>query len=37
VIQFPQLIPPYPGLEYSTSFQRNEFIFEQLEESKLNG
>ena len=33
VIQFPQLIPPYPGLEYTTSFQRNEFIFEQLEET----
>jgi hypothetical protein len=32
VIQFPQLIPPYPGLEYSTSFQRNEFIFEKLED-----
>ena len=32
VIQFPQLIPPYPGLEYTTSFQKNEFIFEQLED-----
>lgn len=32
VIQFPQLIPPYPGLEYTTSFQKNEFIFEKLEE-----
>jgi hypothetical protein len=32
VIQFPQLIPPYPGLEYTTSFQINEFIFEKLEE-----
>jgi hypothetical protein len=31
-IQFPQLIPPYPGLEFSTSFQRHEFIFEKLEE-----
>ncbi|MBX3084305.1 MAG: hypothetical protein KF716_21900 [Anaerolineae bacterium] len=31
-IQFPQLIPPYPGLEYSTSFQKNEFIFEKLED-----
>ncbi len=31
VIQFPQLIPPYPGLEYATSFQMNEFIFEKLE------
>lgn len=33
VIQFPQLIPPYPGTEYSTSFQKNEFIFEKLEET----
>lgn len=32
VIQFPQLIPPYPGMEYTTSFLRNEFIFEKLEE-----
>ena len=32
VIQFPQLIPPYPGMEYTTSFQLYEFIFEQLEE-----
>jgi hypothetical protein len=32
VIQFPQLIPPYPGLEYTTSFQQYEFIFEKLEE-----
>ena len=31
-IQFPQLLPPYPGTEYSTSFQRNEFIFEKLQE-----
>jgi len=35
VIQFPQLIPPYPGTEFSTSFQQHEFIFEKLEE--LNG
>jgi hypothetical protein len=32
VIQFPQLIPPYPGMEYTTSFQMYEFIFEQLVE-----
>ena len=32
VIQFPQLNPPYPGMEYTTSFQMYEFIFEQLEE-----
>lgn len=31
VIQFPQLIPPYPGDEFSTSFHKYEFIFEQLE------
>jgi hypothetical protein len=29
-IQFPQLIPPYPGAEYTTSFQSNEFIFEKI-------
>jgi hypothetical protein len=29
VIQFPQLIPPYPNMEYTTSFQMYEFIFEQ--------
>jgi len=33
VIQFPQLIPPYPDMEYTTSFQMYEFIFEKLEES----
>ena len=32
VIQFPQLNPPYPGTEYTTSFQKNEFIFEKIEE-----
>ena len=32
VIQFPQLIPPYPGMEYTTSFQMYEFIFEQVAE-----
>ena len=35
VIQFPQLIPPYPNMEYTTSFQMYEFIFEKLEE--VNG
>ena len=30
VIQFPQLIPPYPGEEYSTSFMKYEFVFEKL-------
>ncbi len=32
VIQFPQLIPPYPNMEYTTSFQMYEFVFEQLAE-----
>jgi len=32
VIQFPQMIAPYPGDEYSTSFLKHEFIFEQLED-----
>ncbi len=30
VIQFPQLIPPYPGAEYTTSFNPYEFVFEKL-------
>ena len=30
VVQFPQLNPPYPNMEYTTSFQMYEFIFEQL-------
>lgn len=34
VLQFPQLIPPYPGMEYTTSFQMYEFIFEQLVETE---
>ena len=32
VIQFPQQLPPYPGMEYTTSFQMYEFVFEQLVE-----
>jgi hypothetical protein len=32
VIQFPQLIPPYPGEEYTTSFMKYEFVFEKLEQ-----
>ena len=32
VFQFPQLIPPYPGAEYSTSFLKHEFLFEKLED-----
>ena len=33
VIQFPQLIPPAPGAEYSTSFMQFEYIFEKLEDT----
>lgn len=32
VIQFPTLIPPYPGEEFSTSFMKYQFVFEQLVE-----
>lgn len=32
VIQFPQLHPPYPQMEYTTSFQMFEFVFEKLKE-----
>lgn len=32
VFQFPQLIPPYPNMELTTSFQQYEFVFEKLEE-----
>ena len=32
VIQFPQLIPPYPGTEFTTSFYQHEYIFEKLED-----
>lgn len=32
VLQFSQLIPPYPSTEFSTSFNKHEVIFEQLEE-----
>jgi hypothetical protein len=31
VIQISPLIPPYPGVEFSTSFNKHEIIFEQLE------
>lgn len=31
VIQFPILIPPYPGVEYTTSFMKYAFVFEKLE------
>ena len=33
VIQMSPLIPPYPGVEFSTSFNKHEVIFEQLEET----
>lgn len=32
VIQFPQLIPPYPNMEYTTSFMMYEFVFEKIVE-----
>ena len=31
VIQIPTLIPPYPGVEYATSFMKYAFVFEKLE------
>lgn len=30
LIQAAQLIPPYPGHEYDTSFLKHEFLFEKL-------
>ena len=30
LIQVAQLIPPYPGHEYDTSFLKHEFVFEKL-------
>ncbi len=32
VIQFPQLTPPYPGLEYTTSYFKFEYVFEKMVE-----
>lgn len=32
VIQFPQLIPPYPDLEYTTSYFKFEYVFEKMVE-----
>lgn len=29
-IQFPTLIPPYPGDEYTTSFMKYQFVFEKI-------
>ncbi|MFI9816377.1 hypothetical protein [Saccharothrix variisporea] len=31
LFQASQLIPPYPGHEYDTSFMKHEFLFEKLE------
>ncbi len=31
-IQFPTLIPPYPGEEYTTSFMKYQFVFEKMAE-----
>jgi hypothetical protein len=32
VIQFPQQFPAYPGMEYTTSYLRYEFVLEKMEE-----
>jgi hypothetical protein len=32
LIQLSQLIPPYPGEEFTTSYQRYECVFEKLED-----
>jgi hypothetical protein len=32
VIQFPQQFPSYPGMEYTTSYLRYEYVLEKLEE-----
>ncbi|MEE3233337.1 MAG: hypothetical protein VX294_04160 [Candidatus Latescibacterota bacterium] len=33
VVQFPQQFPAYPGMEYTTSYLRYEYVLEKLEES----
>lgn len=35
VLQFPQLIPPYPGVENTTSYMKHEFVFEKLIETDV--
>ena len=37
VIQFPQQLPPYPGMELSTSYLPFEYILEKMEEPKTDG
>ena len=32
VIQFPQLNPPYPKMEYTTSYFKFEYVFEKMVE-----
>lgn len=32
LLQMSQLLPHYPGEEYTTSYQKYEFVFEKLEE-----
>jgi hypothetical protein len=32
VVQFPQQFPAYPGMEYTTSYLRYEYVLEKLEE-----
>lgn len=34
VIQFPQQFPAYPGMEYTTSFLKHEYIMERLEDAE---
>ena len=34
VVQFPQQFPAYPGMEYTTSYLRYEYILEKME--KIN-
>lgn len=33
LLQMSQLLPHYPGEEYTTSYQKYEFLFEKLEEA----
>ena len=37
LIQLSQLIPPYPGEEFSVSYQRYECVFEKLEPMHEDG
>ena len=37
VIQLPQQLPAYPGMEYTTSYLRWEYVLEKLEEVEDGG